>query len=152
MHTKSKTIVVLTVLVIVSLAANAVLFALHFGETARNQVDSSALPYEETVRYTMYIGTNEQDTNEPMASREAAKALVDEICIEHTASFTSMYAQGTWLSPEGAVFEEETLVYVFYGADEGVIMDIMDDVLVALDQYSILVEASTGSYALYPGR
>lgn len=148
---KSKTVVIFTVLFVVLVVANVVLITLHFTETSRQQLDSSTLSLEEGMQYTMYIGTDQQDTQKPVASKEDAAVLVNEICLKHTNAFTSFYAQGTWKKPDGAVFEEVTLVYVFFDIDEEAVTQIMDEVLAELDQYSILVEVSNSRYMFYSG-
>lgn len=105
----------------------------------------------EEIEYTLYIGLNDKDTATQKITTEDARAIVDEICLKHVGGFTSLEAQGGWTDDEGVIVRENTLVYVFYGADEAQITAVMDEVLIALNQSSVLMRKETVQTTYYSG-
>ena len=61
-------------------------------------------------------------------------------------------AKGGWVDETGTLTEENTLVYYLSGAEEDTVILIMDEVLSALNQNSILVERQNLSYTYYSGK
>ena len=57
------------------------------------------------VQYVMYIGTNDKDTNEPVATPDEAKKLVEDILVEHFGGYTIQEANGGWKN-EGTRYQE----------------------------------------------
>lgn len=114
---------------------------------------SSAFPESEpTMRYTLYIGTNDQDTYTQLISLEEAKETVNEICGKYVEGYTVTEAEGGWVDETGTLTEEETLVYSFTGISEEALTSIMDEVLKELNQNSILVETSNVYHRYYYGK
>ena len=62
-----------------------------------------------------------------------------------------MEANGGWADETGAFTEEMSLVYTFCNAEEEDVVSIMNEVLTALNQNSILVERQDISYTYYSG-
>lgn len=106
---------------------------------------------QEDVRYTLYIGTNDKDTYTQLIPLEEAKQIVNEICVKYVGGYTVQQANGGWVDETGSLTQEETLVYSFIGVDEEVLQSIMDEVLVALNQNSILVEKANMVSSYYSG-
>ena len=46
------------------------------------------------VQYVMYIGTNDQETNEPVCTPDEAKELVEEVLADHVGGYTIQEANG----------------------------------------------------------
>ena len=104
---------------------------------------------DETVRYTLYIGLNDKDTYAQEISTEEARKIVDEICCEHVGGFTVLHAEGGWTNESGIMTRENTLVYMFSGAEEAQITAIMDEALTVLNQSVILVHRDTVQSTYY---
>lgn len=103
-------------------------------------------------KYTIYIGTNDKDTYRQEIPTEQAREIVNGICSEHAEGFTSVDAAGYWTDETDAPTREDSFVYSFYGIDEETLRDIMDDILIELNQNSILVEHETVESTYYSGR
>ncbi len=105
----------------------------------------------EAQRYTLYIGTNDKDTYTQLIPLDEAKALVNEICSRYTGGYTVLEAQGGWVDDAGILTEEDTLIYCFDQITKEQLTPIMDEVLQALNQNSILVESSQIQSWYYSG-
>lgn len=106
----------------------------------------------EVVNYTLYIGLNDKDTYTQEIPTDEARAIVDSICIKHVSAFTTSDAQGAWTDDIGVLSRENTLVYMFTDAKESQITAIMDELLVALNQSSILVNVNSVQMIQYSGK
>lgn len=96
--------------------------------------------FPKTEQYVLYIGTNDKDTYQQMISTEEAKQIVNKICAKNVDGYTVMEAEGGWIDEKNVLTEENTLVYTFNGVKEEQMTQIMDEVLEALNQNSILLE------------
>lgn len=114
---------------------------------------ASALPFESTAqgKYVLYIGTNDKDTYTQQISLNEAEQIVNEICRKYVDGYTVQQAKGGWIDGSGASTDEQTLVYSFDAVAEEDIIAIMDEVLVKLNQASILVERQDLTYCYYSG-
>lgn len=115
--------------------------------------DEALLPFQEaeTGKYVMYIGTNDKDTYTQLIPLEEAKAIVNEICSRYVSGYTVQTAEGGWVDETGTLTQEQTLVYSFDAVEEADMLAIMDEVLVALNQNSILLEKQGLTYCYYSG-
>lgn len=109
----------------------------------------SDIPKLDSVKYIMYIGTNCKDTYSQLIPTEEAINIVNEICARHIGGYTVHQASGGWIDEQGILTQENTLVYTLMGIDEKKVMAIMDEVLVALNQNSILLERQAVSSTYY---
>ena len=107
---------------------------------------------EQIQKYTLYIGTNDKDTGTQLISTEDAHRIVGEICEKYVSVYTVTEAQGNWISEGGMRHRENTLIYSFNDADDAQIQSIMDEVLIALNQESILAETEWTDSVFYTGR
>lgn len=108
--------------------------------------------YSEYGEYVLYIGLNDKDTYTQIIPTEEAKEIVNEICVKYVDGYTVSEASGGWVDEKGALTEEVSLVYSFSGAEEADIVSIMNEVLAALNQNSILVERQDIFYSYYNGK
>lgn len=115
-------------------------------------VSLSGYDQQEYGKYVLYIGTNDKDTYTQLISLDDAKDTVNAICAKYVSGYTVQEANGGWVDEKGNLTEEQTLVYSFSGADEEAITSIMDEVLIALNQNSILVERQDLTYTYYSGK
>ena len=107
---------------------------------------------EEIVQYVMYIGTNDKDTYAPRYSEQEAKDIVDGICLEYFEGYTLQEATGSWIDEKNNVTHEYTLVCYFDGTDKETVYKAADDIIVALNQNTILIESSTVTMEYYSGK
>ena len=103
------------------------------------------------VKYTLYIGLNDQDSYEQLIGTEEAQAIVTEIILKNADGFTRLMGKGAYQDDYGAVTYENSLIYEFLYTSEEQITKIMDEVLVALNQHSILVEKQRVHGQFYSG-
>lgn len=147
--TKTFTRIILALLVIDLCATFGIMIYLAGNHNAResNTIFSES---EQTLCYTLYIGTNDKDTYTQLISLDEAKEIVDNICVKYVEGYTVMEANGGWVDETGTLTEEGTLVYNFTDVQEEDLALIMDEVLQELNQNSILVETSdVQSYYYY---
>lgn len=103
------------------------------------------------TKYVLYIGTNDKDTYTQLIPTDEAKRIVDDICVKHVGGFTAIDAVGGYLDDKNIMTHENSLVYEIYDASENQIKAIMDEVIKALNQSSILVETQKVTYTFYNG-
>lgn len=96
---------------------------------------------ERQIKYTMYVGLNDKDTNEQVYGFEEAKQAMFLIVSKFTGGCTFYDAQGYWYDDEQKkIYSENTLVCVFFDAEPETIKNIMDEAIKVLNQSSILLE------------
>jgi hypothetical protein len=106
----------------------------------------------ENGQYILYIGTNDKDTYEQIIPTEEAVEIVNGICAKYAEGWTMSHAKGGWMDEKKFLTQENTLVYYFAYAGESDIVAIMDEILTALNQNSILVERRDISSVFYNGK
>ena len=107
---------------------------------------------DEIVQYVVYIGTNDTDTYEPKYSAEDAKDIVDKICLKYFEGYTLQEATGCWIDEKSNVTHEYTIVCYFDGADKETVYKAADEIIVALNQNTLLIESSTVKIDYYSGK
>ncbi len=107
--------------------------------------------FENTVKYTMYIGLNDKDTYTQLISYEAAEKTVSSIALQYVEGFTAYSAKGTYKDDKDVVTSENSLVLEFEDATEEQMKAIIDEVLQALNQHSVLLEKQKVSREFYEG-
>lgn len=137
-----KSTLLLYALLISCCVGNLALLYLHFGDRAAAE--------EEVGRYLVYIGINDKDTMHPVYTVDEAIDIVNGINFKYTDGFTVVPALGYWKSEEGREFEEESLLYIYYGIAEDRLYGIVDEVIAALNQESVLIDAGWGDVGFYP--
>jgi hypothetical protein len=151
-NTKKSTVIL--ALLTVNIAAT-IFIALYLFIPAGDKAENQGLlnfNYLENGNYILYIGTNDKETYEQIIPTDEAKRIVNEICAKYVDGYTVSEAQGGWVDEHGILTQENTLIYSFIGAEESDIIAIMNEVLVALNQNSILVEKNDISSIFYNGR
>ncbi|HJJ33725.1 MAG TPA: DUF3574 domain-containing protein [Methanocorpusculum sp.] len=97
-----------------------------------------------TPEYNIYIGLNDKDTGEGTYTYEEASAIVDSVCSKYFNGYTLYPASGRWTDPSGNLIHENTIVCHLLGSDVAVdeekVRNATDELLIALNQHSILVE------------
>ena len=141
-------------LIINTLAIAGVIVFLVLGSNNGTAGEKAILEYESSVsgKYVLYIGLNDKDTYSQIIPTEEAKNTVNEICVKYVGGYTVYEAKGGWNDETGTLTEENTLVYHLNGVEEQDVISIMDEVLKALNQNSILLERYDLSYTYYNGK
>lgn len=112
-------------------------------------VQNAGFLLEEAPEYTLYIGLNDKDAYRQLISVEEAREIVDAICIRYVDGYTVMEAEGAWADEKNILTQENTLVYLFREVDEESLKEIMNEVIRALNQNTILLEKQTAAYIYY---
>lgn len=102
-------------------------------------------------KYTLYIGTNDKDTYTQLIPTEQARQIVNEICEEYLGGYTVVESHGGWVDETGVQTTENSMVYTIVGVSEKQLVQVLDAVLEALNQNSILVEYGNVSSLYYTG-
>jgi hypothetical protein len=129
-------------LIIICFVAVAVIFIIALS----NRMPDS---YEAMTKFTMYIGTNDKDTEKLEMTLDEAEALVDDIALRYAEIFTSTVGAGKWLNADGTRAEEATLIYIFYGITDSQAEQIAEDVCRELNQSTVLIERSDSIASFY---
>ena len=106
----------------------------------------------EIVQYVMYIGTNDKETYAPKYTEQEAKDIVDNICLKYFEGYTLQEATGSWIDEKSNVTHEYTIVCYFDGADKESVYKAADEIIVALNQNTLLIESSTINMDYYSGK
>ncbi|HML47595.1 MAG TPA: DUF3574 domain-containing protein [Clostridia bacterium] len=143
-------------IVVILLIANLLVtgtLALRFFQPSSKADTAGKLDFirSEAGQYVLYIGTNDKDSYAQIIPTDQARRIVNGICEKYVSGYTAMDAQGGWADEKGVWTHENTLVYVFSEATEEQIRSIMNEVLEALNQGSILVEKRDLRYTFYDG-
>jgi len=109
------------------------------------------LPYTGNIKYTMYIGLNDKDTYTQLIPYDEAEKKVSEIVLKYVDGYTQMQAKGAYKDDEGIVTLENSLIYEIYAATDQQMEAIMNEVLTALNQHSILLEKQTVKSIFFEG-
>lgn len=122
------------------------------GQEARAKGSMLTEQMEMGKKYVLYIGTNDKDTYKQVISTEEAREIVNEICIKYVDGYTASEAKGGWVDETDTLTQENTLVYAFYEVTEEQLVNIMEEILTALNQNSILLEKQEAIYTYYSGK
>lgn len=106
---------------------------------------------EQATEYVLYIGLNDKDTYDQIISTQEAIQKINTICTKYVTGYTIVETQGGWVDEKNMLTQENTLVYYFRGACESDICAIMDEVLLELNQNTIMMEERTVFFTYYGG-
>jgi len=102
-------------------------------------------------QYVLYIGLNDRHTYEQIIPTDEAVEIVNGIFAKHISGWTMHHAKGGWVDETDTLTQENSLVYTVAYADEAAVIAVMDEVLVALNQNSVLIERRDISSVFYRG-
>lgn len=141
---KNKPLLVLYVLVLVLAGAFV------FSEMDDNQRD--IFGSERQIKYTLYVGMNDKDSQEQTYGLNEAKQVMFMIVRKYTGGCTFYEAEGCWYDDEKKVtFTEKTLVCVLLDTTQEAVKSIMDEALKVFNQSSILLETEEVRGTFYAG-
>jgi hypothetical protein len=116
-----------------------------------NRQNQKSLVMNKAVKYTLYIGLNDQDGYKQTFDTETAKEKISNICLKYVDGYTVAYGEGAYKDEKEIITKENSLIYSFYFASEEQIKAIMDEILKELNQNAILVEKNDVNYEFYEG-
>lgn len=125
--------------VAVLLGLNLVVTSFLFGSFINQNVQSRS----ETIKYTLYIGTNDKDTYKEEIPFDECMSKVTDICVEYTGGCTIFEATGYWKDDNNAITKERTIGCILEDIEKEIVFKICDKVIIALNQNSILVETNS---------
>ena len=113
----------------------------------------SSSQVEPTIEYTMYVGTNDKDTYQLEMPLEEARNIVQNTMMDHFSDgFTMLDAKGVWRDEKKVITLEYSFICIVEHADKAEIYKAADELIVALNQSTILIVAnSTAGVDFYTG-
>lgn len=105
---------------------------------------------QETV-YTLYFGLADKDTGAQELTMAEAKDILVALFVEAGSGYTVYEAEGGYVGEDGAVVQNDTLVFDGTHGDEQAIKDLIDRAKEALNIESVYCESKLVGYHLYGG-
>ena len=105
----------------------------------------------EEIHYTMYVGTNDKDTNQPVFSAEEARNRADQILSKHFDGYTIQEAHGVWKNEDGSIAHEYTLVVTLSDTTLDKVHSASDDFIKEFHQSSVMIQQNTSQTEFYAG-
>ena len=95
---------------------------------------------EQELEYTIYIGTNDKNTFQLEITLDEARSIIYNTMINYFSDgFTMHEANGVWKDENDAITLEYTFVCIIENADIDEIHKAADELILKLDQNSILI-------------
>jgi hypothetical protein len=143
--------IVFGVLLGINIVLSGVLLGLHIH--SQNQSDKEIATLKEEVsalkgndetktKYTLYIGTNDKDTYTNVIPFDDCISKVTQICTKYTDGCTIYEATGYWKDEKSNITTEKTIACILEDITAEKVYKICDEVIVELNQNSILIETS----------
>ena len=140
---------VFKIVISVLIGVNLMLTSLLMGLEISNIYKSNLIG--ETTKYTLYIGTNDKDTYKEEIPFETCLEKVTEICIKYTYGSTIFEATGYWKDDNNKITTERTIGCILEDIEKPIVYSICDELIVALNQNTILIETNQVSTVYYSG-
>lgn len=106
---------------------------------------------EKDVQFCMFLGTNDKDTNKPVCTEDEALQRAKDILIPHFGGYTIMDAKGGWVGDDGTEYQEFTLVIFVSDAEESEVYEAAEELRVAFNQASVLIQTDEVTTHFYYG-
>lgn len=129
---------VLMIIMLVVIAVNVVFTGVIFGF----QIKNMNIANQQITKYSLYIGTNDKDTYIEEIPFDECLTKVTEICTKYTDGCTIYEANGYWKDETSTITKERTIACILEDIELNNVYKICDEVIVALNQNSILIETS----------
>jgi len=140
--------------ILLSLGLGGSIYSLQECKSANRQMFTQSLAESEEesqIMYLLFIGLNDKDTYQQIIPTKKAKQIIEEICGRYTDGYTCMEAYGSWVDEKGRRTIENTMICQFADIRKEQLQKIMDELLTALNQNSILVEKRNADVSFYYG-
>jgi hypothetical protein len=146
---KKRTVVV--ALLLVNMAFSAFLLIYYAAPSESASHSRIAFESADYGQYVLYIGLNDKDTYEQIIPTDEAVDIVIGIFAKHLGGWTMHHAKGGWVDETNTLTQENSLVFTLAYTDESDVIAVMNEVLTALNQNSILIERRNLSSVFYRG-
>ena len=147
MITKAHKCIISIILSIAALCISVAALVMCFSLRTHDGKGSS----EEHVQYTLFLGTNDKDTNEPVYTQGESKRILREILDGRMADYTIQEAEGGWIGEDGTVYQEYTLVIYVADTTEDEVHALCDELIDRFDQETVLIRMNKASTEYYYG-
>jgi len=104
------------------------------------------------VQYVLYLGTNDQNTNEPVFPPEEAKEKLKSILIRTFGGYTIQEANGGWIDDGGTAYQEYTLVIYLSDTTLDKVHALCGELIETFHQSSVLIQANETKTEFYSGK
>lgn len=138
---------IINIILMSVLLINLVITGYLLSSNIKTKIENSKLE----SKYTLYIGTNDKDTYKPVYEYETCITKVNEIVTKYTFGSTIFEATGYWTDDNNNITEEKTIGCILESISLEDVYKICDEVLVALNQNSILIETGNVNTTFYYG-
>lgn len=109
--------------------------------TIKNSKNSEVVS-DYATKYTLYVGTNDKDTYKQEIETDKCIEKVTATCVKYSGGCTISEARGYWTDEASNITIEYTIVVILEDIEEETVYKICDELIVELNQNSILVETS----------
>jgi len=99
--------------------------------------------------YTLYIGMNDKDWDKRVLPITEIIRRVDEICSNYIDGYTLIPGFGRWTNDKDVLIEENTVICKIFNTDKETVQKIADNLLIALNQASIMIVDDTTHCSFY---
>lgn len=125
------------------------LAAVAIGLSTWSLVKSYSIVQEKNeIEYTLYVGTNDKETYQLEMPLEEAKDIIHNTMMDHFSDGFTMYdAKGVWRDEKNVVTLEYSFVCIVERADKAEVYKAADELIVKLNQSTILIVANSISNA-----
>lgn len=97
----------------------------------------------------LYVGTDDKETNQIEIPLDKQKEILLDIISRYADGATIYEADGYWKNENGEMTFEKTFVCEFFDVDKNVIKNISKDVLLELNQKTILYTEQNQKFELW---
>lgn len=136
MDSKNKKIKIFAIVISSLLLVNMCITGVLLGFQINNNIVSN----QYKTKYSLYIGTNDKDTYTQVIPFDTCLTKVTEICTKYTGGCTIYEANGYWKDDTNAITKEQSIVCILEDITKEKVYKICDEVIVELNQNSILIE------------
>ncbi len=129
--------IVISVVAFLSLVLSFISLVITIKNSKNDIVDTNT-----TTKYTLYVGTNDKDTYKQEITSNECVSIVTTVCVKYTGGCTLSEAHGYWTDEKNNITIEYTIVVILEDISEETVYKICDELIVELNQNSILVETN----------
>ena len=100
------------------------------------------------MQYVIFLGTNDQNTNQPVFSPDEAKAKLENILLENFGGYTIQESTGGW-EDNGTIYQEYTLIIYLSDTTIDKVHAAADEMLQVFNQKSVLIQSNETKTEFY---
>ena len=138
--------IIIAALLVINIAFTGVVLGLTLNKNNNNTQSNLE------TKYTLYVGTNDKDTYQIEIPFETCITKVRDICCKYAGGGTCYEVTGFWKDDSGVTTKERTIACILEQITINVVHTICDEILVELNQASILIETNNVTTSYYTGK